>query len=142
MKTMTALLIFGLAAAGCRQDKRVVESYPKIRAVQNGIDMFEVDMGFYPFTLDDLLSTNASSTWHSTTGPLSVSSWKGPYLRSHEVLYDYSTNQMRYTRLQDSYWLESTGPDGVFGTSDDIVIVTKDANQQIQPIAVGVRVRR
>jgi hypothetical protein len=76
MKMMIPLLIFVLAGAGCGREKHVVEGYPTFRAVQNGIDMFEVDMGFYPFTVEDLLTTNGAATWHSTTGPWTARNWR------------------------------------------------------------------
>ena len=75
------------------------------------IDLYEVDIGEYPSSLDDL-----------TTQPGSATNWKGPYLKKKALdpwgrpyVYKYPGDHNA-----DGYDLSSTGKDGVEGGSDDI----------------------
>jgi general secretion pathway protein G len=75
------------------------------------IDLYEVDMGSYPDSLDDLLKA-----------PSSAVGWKGPYLK--KVPLDPWGRAYVYkhpgTHNTDTYDLYSLGKDGQEGGSDDI----------------------
>ena len=77
---------------------------------------FEVDNGFYPKSLQDLLQQ-----------PSNAKNWHGPYLEN--MPQDPWVNPYVYTypgrRNPSGYDLYSTGPDGKAGTDDDIGNWTK-----------------
>ena len=75
------------------------------------IDLYEVDIGEYPSSLDDLMHA-----------PSQVSGWKGPYLKKLPLdpwgrSYIYKFPGSHNT---DGYDLASMGKDGVEGGEDDI----------------------
>ena len=79
--------------------------------IKTALDEFEVDNGFYPSGLQDLL-----------TQPHNTKNWHGPYLDQMPVdpwgnvyLYAYPGKHN-----PAGYDLWSAGPDGKSGTSDDI----------------------
>jgi len=77
-----------------------------------GIDLYEVDTGSYPESLDDLV-----------TAPSGATGWKGPYLKKKPLdpwgrAYNYNYPG---THNADSYDLSSSGKNGVEGDTDDIV---------------------
>ena len=76
------------------------------------LDLYEMDMGKYPESLDDL-----------RTRPGDGENWRGPYLKKkpidpwgHPYVYKAPGDHN-----QDGYDLYSLGPDGQPGTADDIV---------------------
>ncbi len=80
------------------------------------LDIYELDTGTFPKALEELIA-NASN----------VDGWKGPYLKKipkdswgKEYAYTYPGQQSTA-----GYDLSSAGPDGEFGTSDDIGNWTK-----------------
>jgi general secretion pathway protein G len=70
--------------------------------------MYEVDNGFYPPTLQSLITKGSEPNW------------KGPYLRKAELPIDPWQNAFIYTVSDSDYKLSSAGPDGAPGTADDI----------------------
>src|SRR5512135_910809 len=76
------------------------------------IDLYEVDVGEYPSSLDDLFRAPSSAT-----------GWKGPYLKKKPLdpwgrSYVYKSPGTHNTEGYDLY---SMGKDGVEGGTDDIV---------------------
>ena len=76
------------------------------------IDLYDVDVGSYPESLEDLLRA-----------PGEVTNWKGPYLKKQPLdpwgrayVYHYPGDHN-----EDGYDLLSTGKDGTEGSADDIV---------------------
>ncbi|RKY38316.1 MAG: type II secretion system protein GspG [Candidatus Omnitrophota bacterium] len=76
------------------------------------LDLYEMDNGSYPQSLEDL-----------RTKPAGVDSWKGPYIKKkpvdpwgREYVYKFPGEHN-----PDSYDLYSLGPDGQAGTKDDVV---------------------
>lgn len=75
------------------------------------IDLFEVDTGEFPSSLDDLIREPSGGT-----------NWKGPYLKKKPVdpwgrAYAY---RFPGEHNEDSYDLFSTGKDGAEGGDDDV----------------------
>ena len=79
----------------------------KLNQLRVGIDVYEVDMGQYPPSLDSLWSKGAETNW------------RGPYVKSSDVFVDEWTNRFRYQAREDGYGIRSAGPDRVFDTADD-----------------------
>lgn len=106
---LTVILLSAWTSAGCLPAK--VVKYPHIRddSVILAIDRFDVDHGRPPDSLDELLSPGVGD--HV---------WKGPYIANTNALYDPWRHPFRYTRQGDDYTMHSSGPDGLFGTEDDI----------------------
>ena len=82
--------------------------------IEIALDSFEVDHGFYPKSLQDLLQQPSGTT-----------NWHGPYLNppklpvdpwGHKYIYEYPGKHNT-----NGYDLFSAGPDGKPGTGDDIV---------------------
>lgn len=81
------------------------------------MDLFEQDVGRYPSTEEGLkvLIYNPQ-----------IRSWRGPYLKSVSIPMDPWGNQYRYaypsdlTNSEYLYDIVSAGPDGTFGSEDDI----------------------
>ncbi|MCD6339723.1 MAG: type II secretion system major pseudopilin GspG [Verrucomicrobia bacterium] len=106
-----AALIFPRFAGRSRQAK-VTAARTQIANLEMAIDAFEVDNGFYPQSLEDLIQQ-----------PANAPDWRGPYLKKglpldpwgQEYIYQYPG---RYN--PDSYDLMSMGPDGRVGGGDDV----------------------
>jgi hypothetical protein len=73
------------------------------------IDSYRLDYGRLPSELIDLLVADDSPKWH------------GPYLH-RPYINDSWGHRLRYTVLDSAHYdLRSLGPDGVEGTTDDMV---------------------
>lgn len=82
------------------------------------LDLFEVDMGRYPASLEELIKKPSEST-----------SWKGPYLKKgipKDPWGDSYLYRFPATRNPEGYDLYSLGPDKREGTGDEITNGTKD----------------
>lgn len=77
-----------------------------IQGICTAIDVYEVDNGTIPASLDALMKKSNEMNW------------RGPYLRQ-EPLDPWGT-KFNYTREGDEYKVISAGPDGQLGTADDI----------------------
>jgi general secretion pathway protein G len=79
------------------------------------LNAFEVDMGYYPKSLVELIQQPRS------TG---AQNWHGPYLDSDAIPKDPWGNEYVYgcpgKHNPSSYDVSSAGPDGQMGTDDDI----------------------
>jgi general secretion pathway protein G len=77
------------------------------------LDLYELDTGTYPSTLQDLV-----------TKPSSARNWNGPYIKKKELPKDPWGNAYVYRfpghNNPDGYDLLSGGPDGAEGGNDDI----------------------
>lgn len=103
---------------GRSQEARIVAARQTIVGTFGvALDLFEQDTGRYPTTEEGLkvLIENPQ-----------LPSWRGPYLKSNSIPLDPWSNEYKYTypsTLTSSeflYDLISAGPDGSFGTEDDI----------------------
>ena len=121
---MLVVTILGILAAlvipriaGRSEQARVTAAHADIfGGIKTALDAFEVDNGFYPKSLQDLLQQ-----------PSNAKNWHGPYLEN--MPQDPWVNPYVYTypgrRNPSGYDLYSTGPDGKAGTDDDIGNWTK-----------------
>jgi general secretion pathway protein G len=100
--------------AGTSEDARKKAAYTDIHSgIKTALDHFEIDNGYYPRTLNDLI-----------VAPGDAKQWHGPYFDPAQLPIDPWGNPYVYyypsKRNQATYDLLSVGPDGKEGTDDDI----------------------
>ena len=123
VELLLVLVILGILAAlvlpkftGRTEQARVTAALTQISTFGTALDAFEVDTGSYPRGQDGLSQLLVQ--------PADVTGWRGPYLKSdipldpwnHAYVYEYPGRVN-----QNGYDVLSAGPDGQFGTTDDIV---------------------
>ena len=80
-----------------------------ISAIEGAIDMYEVDNGRLPDSLNNLMTKGSEPNW------------SGPYLKKAEALKDPWGMECQYTKTgETTYTVVSAGPDKSFGTADDV----------------------
>ena len=79
-----------------------------IDAVALAIDMYEVDNGKFPGSLQNLLTSSGESNWN------------GPYLKDGRLPADAWGATIQYSVSGNAYTLKSSGSDGQMGSGDDI----------------------
>ena len=80
-----------------------------IRAIEGAIDMYEVENGRLPDSLQNLVTKGSEPNW------------SGPYLKKAEALKDPWGMDYQYTKTgETTYTVISAGPDKSFGTADDV----------------------
>ena len=123
VELLLVLVILGILAAlvlpkftGRTEQARVTAAITQISTFGTALDAFEVDTGSYPRGQDGLQQL--------LVAPADITGWRGPYLKSdipldpwgHAYTYEYPG------RINaNGYDIISAGPDGQFGTADDIV---------------------
>jgi general secretion pathway protein G len=118
VELLLVLTILGILAAivvpkftGRTEQARITAARTQISTFQTALSTFELDNGFFPRTLQDLV-----------VQPRDAQSWKGPYLQG-DVPVDPWQNPYVYTspgKHNKDYDLVSMGPDRREGTDDDI----------------------
>ena len=99
---------------GTSQRARITAAVTQISTFKTALNAYEVDMGSYPKSLEDLIvrPQNAGQNWH------------GPYLDSDTIPKDPWGNDYIYTcpgkHNPTSFDIMSMGADGQAGTADDI----------------------
>lgn len=119
VEILLVVVIIGILAAlvipriaGSSERARVTAATTDINGgIKSALGAYEVDNGFYPKSLQDLI-----------TQPSEARNWHGPYLDSlpkdpwgYPYVYTYPGKH-----IPGSYDLYSVGPDGKAGTEDDI----------------------
>src|SRR5208282_5080206 len=110
---LAALVIPKIAGKG--QEARIKAAYADIHGgIKTALDSYEVDNGFYPKSLQDLIQQ-----------PSNAKGWKGPYFDPPTLPVDPWQNPYVYyypgKHNPTGYDLLSAGPGGKEGTDDDIV---------------------
>lgn len=108
MKNKAKIALIALATGGCVsiQAAKVNLSRSNISQLHQALEQFRLDTGRYPSEEEGIASLLKS-------GPGSV-----PYVTS--LPSDPWGNPFRYRLLESGPVIESAGPDGKFGTGDDI----------------------
>ena len=122
VELLLVLVILGILAAlvlpkftGRTEQARITAAQTQISTFGTALDAFEVDTGSYPRGQDGLMQLLVQ--------PADVTGWRGPYLKSdipldpwgHAYSYEFPG------KLNPSgYDIRSAGPDGQFGTTDDV----------------------
>ena len=121
VELMLVVMIIGILAAlvipkisGQGERARVTAAHADIHGgIKTALDSFEVDNGFYPKSLQDLIQQ-----------PSNVKNWHGPYFDPPTLPIDPWGNPYVYyypgKHNPTGYDLLSVGPDGKEGTDDDI----------------------
>ena len=95
--------------SGKQQGAMIKATRASISAVSTAVDMYEVDTGRMPPSLQSLLSNDGAPNW------------AGPYIRGGRLPADSWGTELRYTRQGDTgFKISSAGPDMSDGGSDDI----------------------
>ena len=123
VELMLVVTIIGILAAlvipkivGRSEQARATAAHADISSIKTALDAFEVDNGFYPKSLQDLV-----------TAPSNAKNWHGPYLE--KVPQDpWGNNYVYYfpgKHNPSAFDLLSIGPDAKEGTEDDVGNWTK-----------------
>jgi general secretion pathway protein G len=118
VEMLLVITIIGILAAlvvpkmmGRSEQARQAAARADLASVKTALDAFEIDNGYYPRNLGDLIQQ-----------PGDAKNWRGPYL--DKIPQDPWGNNYVYTcpgrRNANGYDLSSIGPDGKEGTDDDI----------------------
>ena len=110
---LAALVIPKIAGKG-EQARETAAHADIYGGIKTALDSFEVDNGYYPKSLQDLIQQ-----------PSNAKNWRGPYLDPATLPIDPWGNPYIYycpgKHNPSGYDLLSVGPDGKEGTDDDIV---------------------
>ncbi|MFC1658623.1 type II secretion system major pseudopilin GspG [Candidatus Omnitrophota bacterium] len=119
IELMLVVIIIGILAAmvvprlgGRSEEARTAAAKADIEAnLSLAIDLYEMDNGAYPKTLDNLTGKSSEST-----------NWKGPYIKKRPLdpwgrEYVYQSPGVHNSTSYDLY---SMGRDGQSGTADDV----------------------
>jgi general secretion pathway protein G len=119
VELMLVVTIIGILAAlvipkivGRSEQARITAAYADVHGgIKTALDAYEVDNGFYPRSLQELI-----------TQPSNARNWHGPYLDSLPVdpWYNPYIYYFPGKHNPNSYDLLSMGTDGKEGTDDDI----------------------
>jgi general secretion pathway protein G len=109
---IVALVLVGIVGHVSRLLNEQEETVAVISEIKTALEVFKKDNGSYPNGLNDLVTkpTNASAHWHHYMDKVPLDPWKNPFIFAFPG--KHNTN---------GYDLSSAGPDGKFGTADDIV---------------------
>ena len=122
VELLLVLVILGTLAAivlpkftGTTQRSRVTAAQTQISTFKTALNAFEVDMGYYPKTLLELIQQPRGNN---------AQNWRGPYLDSDSIPKDPWGNDYLYVcpgkHNPSSYDVSSAGPDGQMNNDDDI----------------------
>lgn len=90
------------------EQARIAASRQGIAALGVALDLYEVDNGTYPASLQSLITRGSEMNWN------------GPYIKDGRMPKDPWGNEFSYRASPDGYELRSAGPDGQPGSADDI----------------------
>ena len=89
---------------------RIRATRASIAAISTQVDVFQLDVGRLPNSLDELINQ-----------PSGAANWNGPYIRGGSAaLQDAWGTPFTYRREGNTYTIASAGPDQQMGTGDDI----------------------
>ena len=123
VEMLLVITIIGILAAlvipkmvGRSEQARQAAAHADLSSIKTALDAYEVDNGFYPKGLQDLIQQPSNAkNWH---GPyldnLPVDPWGNPYVYAFPGRHN-----------PNGFDLSSVGPDGKAGTDDDIGNWTK-----------------
>jgi general secretion pathway protein G len=101
--------VAAVATGGRTKKARVAAARADIDAIGLAIDTYEIDNGKYPSGLQNLLTSSGEP------------GWDGPYLKKTDgVPVDPWGNAYQFQAGDKTYTLTSAGPDGSFGSEDDV----------------------
>ena len=115
IEVLLVVAILGILAAvvvvnvgGRREEAMIQSTRASIANIGAAIDLYEVDTGRYPPSLQSLVSDDGAPNW------------SGPYIKSSNVPADSWGTAFNYVQRDGSYRIASAGPDLQHGSEDDI----------------------
>ena len=115
IEILLVVVIIGILAAvavprlgGRVGQSQIAAAKASVGAIGTAIDLYETDNGKLPESLQNLITKGSEPNWN------------GPYLRKAESLKDPWGHEFQYTKSGDTYTVASAGPDGSFGSGDDV----------------------
>jgi general secretion pathway protein G len=109
-------IVMPRSVSGDNLQRQIRAVKTQINIFESALDMFEVDTGRYPSTSEGL------EPLIEKPKDVSEEHWHGPYL-VEGIPFDPWKNEYQYqyqTNNKQKYTIISAGPDGKFGTDDDI----------------------
>ena len=115
IEVLLVVVIIGILAAvalprlGGRQlEAKIAAAKASIENISLSLDVYEVDNGAYPPSLQSLITKGSELNW------------KGPYLKKGEIPIDPWGKEFTYSLKDNGYEIKSYGPNGADGGGDDI----------------------
>ena len=115
IEVLLVVVIIGILAAvvlprmtGRGKEAQIAAAKASIENVSLALDMYEVDNGAYPPSLQSLITKGSELNW------------KGPYLKKGEIPIDPWGKEFVYGVKDNGYEIKSYGPNGADGGGDDI----------------------
>ena len=113
IEVLLVVVIIGILAAivvprlgGRTKEAQISAAKSSIASISLAIDVYEVDNGTYPASLQSLITKGGEQNW------------RGPYLKKAEMPLDPWGHEFIYIRKENGYEIRSSGPTD--GGSDDI----------------------
>jgi len=115
IEVLLVVVIIGILAAvvlprmtGRGKEAQIAAAKASIENISLALDVYEVDNGAYPSSLQSLLTKGSELNW------------KGPYLKKGEIPVDPWGKEFVYGVKDNGYEIKSYGPNGADGGGDDI----------------------
>jgi general secretion pathway protein G len=116
IEVLLVVAILGILAAvvvvnlgGKRVDAMIKATRASVAGICTAADLYEVDTGRYPGSLDALIRNDGAPNWN------------GPYIKSGQIPTDaWGTAFSLSLKGEKAYEVRSAGPDLSMGSADDI----------------------
>ena len=115
IEILLVVVIIGILAAvavprlgGRVGQSQIAAARAGVGAISTAIDLYETDNGKLPESLQSLITKGSEPNWN------------GPYIRKAEGLKDPWGLEYQFTKQGNVYTVASAGPDGSFGSADDV----------------------
>ncbi len=115
IEILLVVVIIGILAAvavprlgGRVGQSQIAAARAGVGAISTAIDLYETDNGKLPESLQNLITKGSEPNWN------------GPYIRKAEGLKDPWGVEYQFTKQGNVYTVASAGPDGSFGSADDV----------------------
>ena len=99
--------VASVAAVKHVKNSRITVTYQNIATLRSGIDLYVMTLGRYPASLEELVIEGDEK-------------WPGPFIQEEELPSDAWAKEFRFEIRGKRHRVTSAGPDGTFGTSDDL----------------------
>jgi general secretion pathway protein G len=116
VEVLLVVAILGILAAvvavsygGKTQGAMIKATRASIKAIETAIDMYEVDNGKYPSSLQNLVSSSGEPNW------------RGPYIRGGLPKDSWGMDFTYAAKGEGAFEVRSAGPDAQMSTGDDIL---------------------
>jgi general secretion pathway protein G len=115
VEVLLVVVIIGILVAvvmprltGRGREAEISAARASIANISLALDMYEIDNGAYPPSLQALLTKTSEINW------------RGPYLRTDTIPVDPWGRQFNYSVKDNGFELRSAGPNGTAGDADDV----------------------